>query len=64
MKNRYMYIPYPVTAVSFKDLVKVAQENSTNKIADILVEDQLQSPLDLVTVNLARPPQTKQLNQV
>ena len=30
---------------SFKDLVRVAQEN-TNQTADVLVEDQQQPPLD------------------
>ena len=38
---------------SFKDLVRFAQENSTNQ-ADVLVEDQLQLPLDLVTVSMER----------
>ena len=34
---------------SFKDLVIVAQENSTNQTADVLVEDQPHPSLDLVT---------------
>ena len=34
-------------SASFKDLLTVAQENSTNPTANVLVEDQLQSPLDL-----------------
>ena len=33
---------------SFKDLVTVAQENTTNQAAAVLMEDQLQPPLDLV----------------
>ena len=35
----------------FNDLVTVAQENSTNQTADVLVENQLQPTLDLVTVS-------------
>ena len=35
---------------SVKELVTVAQENSTNQTADVLVKDQLWSPLDLITV--------------
>ena len=30
------------------ELVKVTQENSSNKTADILADDQLQPPLDMV----------------
>ena len=48
---------------SFKDLVTVAQVNSSNQIADALVEDQLQSSLDLVTAFLTvRILLTKQQN--
>ena len=36
---------------SSKDLLTVAQENSTNQTGDVLVEDQLQPPLDLVSVS-------------
>ena len=40
---------------SFKDLVTVAQENTTNQTAnqttDVLVEDQLEPPLNLFTVS-------------
>ena len=38
----------------FKDLVTVAQNNSTNQTSDILVENQLQPPLALVTVSKER----------
>ena len=40
-------IPVVLAAASFKDLVTVDQENSTNQTADGLVEDQLQFPLGL-----------------
>ena len=35
-------------------LVTVAQENSTNQAADVLLENQLQTPLDLETVSQER----------
>ena len=47
---------------SFKDFVKVTQENSTNQIAGILVKEQQQPPLDLVTVFQEQEVQTKQQN--
>ena len=37
---------------SFKDLVKVVQENFTNQTADVLAEEQ--PPLDYVTVSQER----------
>ena len=43
--------PVGSAIASFKELVTVAQENSTNQTADVLVEDQLQPPLDLVPVS-------------
>ena len=44
-------IPYlVVTASSFKDLVKVTQENSTNQTAGVLVEKELQPLQDIATV--------------
>ena len=39
------------------ELVKVTQENSTYKTADILADDQLQPPLDMV--NFTQDPQPK-----
>ena len=39
---------------SFKDLVTDVQENSANQTADVLVEDQLQAPLDVMTVRKER----------
>ena len=36
---------------SRKNLLTVTEENSTSQIADVLVEDQLQPPLYLVTVS-------------
>ena len=41
---------------SFKDLVPVAQEITTNQTADVLVEGQLKPPLDMVTVFQEREP--------
>ena len=35
-------------------LGNIAQENTTNQTADVLVEDQLQPPLDMVTVDQER----------
>ena len=39
---KHQYMPYLVAMASFKDLVTVAQENSTNQTADVLVKEQLQ----------------------
>ena len=36
------------TATAFYGIGKVTQENSSNKTADILADDQLQPPLDMV----------------
>ena len=48
-----IYRLYPLGSViaSFKDWATIVQENSTNQTVDILVEDQLQPSLDLVTVS-------------
>ena len=35
--------------VYFKDLIIILQDNTTNQTADVLLEDQLKPPLDLVT---------------
>ena len=40
------YAHVGAATASFEDLVTVPKENSTNQTADILVEDQLQSPWD------------------
>ena len=44
-------IPHRVSHTSSKNLVTVAQDNSTNPTTEVLVEDQIQPPLDLVTVS-------------
>ena len=59
MDTTYQHIPYLVAivdsthvrsaATSFKNLLIVVQENSTNQ-TDVLVDEQLQPPSDLVTV--------------
>ena len=49
--------------VTFKDFVKVTQENSMKQTLDLLVEDQIQPTLDLVKVR-SKNSQTKQQNFV
>ena len=62
--TKYHNIPYIVAIVdcthvgpaiaSFKDSCNNAQENTTNQTADVLVKDQLQSPLDSERVGQER----------
>ena len=40
-------------------LVTVEEQNSTNIIVDVWIENQLYPPLDLVAVQEVRTPQTK-----
>ena len=71
--NRYQHIHYLLAIVdytlvgsataSFKDLVTVTQENYTNQTADILVEDQIRPPLDLVRVAQTPTSQTAELSE-
>ena len=54
-------------ATSLKDLVTLAHVNSTNQTADVLVEDQLQPPLDMRTVSQGREihkPNSRTVEQV
>ena len=44
-------VPYIRSASLIQGLGNSCRENSTNQTADVLVEDQLQPPLDLVTVS-------------
>ena len=51
--TQFLLLTVPIVGsatASFKELVAVAQENSTNQAANVLLADLLQPPLDLETV--------------